>query len=50
MGKIGYILKDGTFLNILEQGYKTHAHYEKSSIRYMTNLNNWIRANDGTNT
>lgn len=47
--KIGYILPDGSFFNLIENGYKTHAHYEKSIIRKITNLKGWIRVNDGSN-
>ena len=58
---IGYILPDGKFLNLLENGFPTHCHYEHflikkgelkpcghSGMRQLTNLNQWIRVNDGT--
>ena len=58
---IGYILPDGKFLNLLENGFQTHWHYEQYLIntktlekpknmycRQITNLNQWIRVNDGT--
>lgn len=55
-----YILPDGTFFNLMDIGFKTHCAYEyhfalKNHIkingceRYLTNLNQWIRINDGTN-
>ena len=57
---IGYILPDGKFLNLLENGFPTHCHYEHylikkgeikpcghSGMRQLTNLNQWIRINDG---
>lgn len=49
MQKIGYILPDGQILNIIEKGYKTHAHYERSVVRHITNERQWIRFNDGSN-
>lgn len=49
MKRIGYILPDGQFYNIIEEGYKTHAHYEKSLARHITNEKKWIRINDGSN-
>lgn len=59
---IGYILPDGTIKNLLEEGFRTHWHYEqwlinsgKSELKkhfsahQITNLYGWIRINDGTN-
>ena len=59
---IGYILPDGNFFNLLKNGFHTHTSYEhylikeklldKSTVlgeRQLTNLNQWIRVNDGTN-
>ena len=56
-----YILPDGKFLILNELGFKTHYEYEiilekeglleryDNRVRYITNLNNWIRINDGSN-
>lgn len=56
-----YILPNGEFLILSELGFKRHADYESyldkngllerhdKSVRYITNLNNWIRVNDGSN-
>lgn len=60
VGGAAYILQDGTFFNLVDIGFKTHCAYEyhfalKNHIkingceRYLTNLNQWIRVNDGTN-
>ena len=58
----GYILQDGMFFNLIDIDFKTHCGYEallvkqhkldKSNVlgeRQLTNLNQWIRVNDGTN-
>ena len=56
-----YILQDGTFLILKDIGFKTHYGYEyyleKKGLlerldfkhRHITNLNQWIRINDGSN-
>ena len=56
-----YILQDGTFLILKDMGFKTHYEYEyyleKNGLlerldfkyRHITNLNQWIRINDGSN-
>lgn len=62
MNKIGYILPNGEFFNIVENGFKTHFLYEQHLIetnqlekrkvkheRQLTNLKQWIRCNDGSN-
>ena len=56
-----YILPDGKVLRLSELGFKTHYAYERNlekeglieryddKVRYITNLNQWIRINDGSN-
>lgn len=56
-----YILPDGKLLILSDLGFKTHYEYERTlekegllerydnRVRYITNLNKWIRINDGTN-
>lgn len=53
----GYILPDGSILNLKSNGYTNHIAYELAHIkrdsrikcRQIINLNNWIRINDGSN-
>ena len=56
-----YILQDGTILKVKDLGFRTHCDYETYLIdngvferyephcRHLTNLNQWIRINDGRN-
>ena len=59
---IGYILQDGTIFNLLDNGFRSHWLYElhltrsgeleKSDVKYskrLTDINQWIRINDGSN-
>ena len=57
-----YILPNGKFFNLIDINFRTHCGYEGMLIRHkmldkldnvnsrqLTNLNQWIRINDGTN-
>lgn len=56
-----YILQDGSILRVQDYGFRTHYEYENNYAkenhlqgisypkRYLINLNQWIRLNDGTN-